>query len=49
MLKKRTDENNTYKLICLVVIGQQRAFVLLLVLNKGLDIYVEALTGGALG
>ena len=39
----------TYKLICLLAVRQQWPLVLLLVLNKRLDVDVESLAGGTLG
>ena len=39
---------NTYKLICLLAVAEQRALVLLLVLHEGLDVHIETFTTGTL-
>jgi len=41
-------DRSDHKLVCLLTVAEQGPFILLLVLDKRLDVNVEALAGGAL-
>ena len=48
-MRGREGGRDTHKLISLFIVREERSLLLLLVLDEGLDIHIEAVTAGALG